>query len=119
MTSCYISLHGMPDSSEGVDQHVCGINELQHCIGVLICCSTCAYEASDERCLRLQSHGILKGPEEWEPQITVAVNATSSHNLTYIFPGGSKGRPHAPLLLAANMTDAMPLNGGWQVRTPT
>ncbi|CAL5222833.1 g5257 [Coccomyxa viridis] len=61
------------------------------------------------------THGILKGPEEWEPQVTVAVNATASHNLTYVFPGGSKGRPHAPLLLTANMSDVAPAKGGWQV----
>ena len=73
------------------------------------------YEACDERLLRLQTHGILKGPEEWEPQVTVAVNATASHNLTYVFPGGSKGRPHAPLLLTANMSDVAPAKGGWQV----
>ena len=66
---------------------------------------------------KVQTHGILKGSEEaWEPRITITVSTTMNHTLAYVYPGGSKGRPHAPLLLTANISDVAPVRGSWQVR---
>ena len=77
-----------------------------------------AHLAKLRQLLYAQAWGLLLGPDQWDPTVTISFNGTSQVDLTPTFPGDSRVRNdglHLPSQLTANVSNGYPVRGSWEV----
>ena len=64
----------------------------------------------------MQKWGFLVGPSDWDPVVTISLNALGDHNLTYTFDGRArKDLLYLPALLTADISGMTSMIGSWEV----